>query len=111
MNLVKRLTIIIISCTLTLTSLSAKGIHDILFTRMDSTLGLGDNRVYHILQTRNGNIAVTTHNNICIYNGLSFTNISTDTAFSVRLDNYTGAYHTYTDRHDRLWIKDTHRVK
>ncbi|MBQ7156732.1 MAG: helix-turn-helix transcriptional regulator [Bacteroidaceae bacterium] len=82
-----------------------------MFERVDSTLGLGDNRVYHILQITDGRIAVTTHKNICVYDGLSFQNIDLDKAPSKTLQHYQGACHSYNDSKNRLWIKDYKRVK
>ncbi|MCR5312852.1 MAG: AraC family transcriptional regulator [Bacteroidaceae bacterium] len=111
MNVFLKYIITLIALFLSIAAKASSKIEQMVFERVDSTLGLGDNRVYHILQTRNGNMAITTHNNICLYNGQSFFNVSLKNIPSSKLRNYKGAYHSYTDNHNKLWIKDYQQVK
>lgn len=86
-------------------------VSQMMFERLDKTRGLGDNRVYHILQLPDGRMAVTTHDKLCIYNGVHFKDIRLDASKGMTLSGYHGAYHVYADSHQRLWIKDYQRVK
>lgn len=82
-----------------------------MFDRIDTSKGLGDDRVYHVLQLKDGRMAITTHDVISVYDALNFHNIDIARNKGMYLAAYDGAYHCYNGKHNRLWIKDNHRVK
>ncbi len=86
-------------------------IQQMMFDRIDTSKGLGDDRVYHVLQLRDGRMAITTHDVISVYDALNFHNIDVTSDKGMALSAYDGAYHCYNGMHNRLWIKDNHCVK
>ena len=90
---------------------SVAQIRQMIFNRIDTYNGLGDDRVYHILQIRDGRMAITTHNAVSVYDAVTFRNIPLDASKGMRLDAYNGAYHCYVGKNHLLWIKDNHRLK
>lgn len=80
------------------------------FTQIDASDGLSDNQVQHILQLRDGRMAITTKGNINLYDGMQFRYIHRNDSDVYRLDDYYGAYHVYVDENDLLWVKDWNSV-
>lgn len=80
------------------------------FSRFTAADGLCDNKVQHILQLPDGRMIFTTLGNMNIYDGTRFTHIHRNIRNVFGLPHYSGAYHVYADRHDRVWIKDYQRV-
>lgn len=80
------------------------------FVPIDTSKGLSDNFVLHIIQLHNGRIAATTPSSIDLWDGHSFMHIAKDTASAIPLTGYKGAYHVYTDNENRLWVKDNQRL-
>ncbi len=106
----KRITITM--CVLWLVVCGAMAqIDKLVFTRMDASDGLNDNRVQHIIQLPDGRMAVTTRGNINIYDGAQFRYIHAVEGDIQKLERYNGAYHVYVDDDERLWMKDWRRVQ
>lgn len=80
------------------------------FVPIDTSKGLSDNFVLHIIQLHDGRIAATTPSSIDLWDGHSFMHIAKDTASAIPLTGYKGAYHVYTDNENRLWVKDNQRL-
>lgn len=80
------------------------------FVPIDTSKGLSDNFVLHIIQLHDGRIAATTPSSIDLWDGHSFMHIAKDTATAIPLTGYKGAYHVYTDKENRLWVKDNQRL-
>lgn len=91
--------------------LSADAWQKLEFSSIDASMGLSDNQVQHIMQLRDGRMAVTTRGNINIYDGGSFKYIHTPNRAIHNLRGYNGAYHVYEDRSERLWVKDFHTLR
>ncbi len=90
-------------------SLTAQ-IDRLVFTRMDASDGLNDNKVQHLMQLPDGRMAVTTRGNINIYDGAKFRYIHSVDGCEYNLSGYYGAYHVYVDESERLWMKNWLRV-
>lgn len=82
-----------------------------IFTRIDAGDGLSDNQVYHILQLKDGRIAITTNGNINIYDGASFTYVHYEPSTEQPLPGYHGAYHVYSGINHLVWIKSFRTVR
>ena len=80
------------------------------FTRLGVMNGLSDNQVQHILQLPDGRMAITTNGNINLFDGMHFSYIHRNDSDVCSLPLYTGAYHVYVGKDDRLWVKDWKRV-
>lgn len=76
------------------------------FTPIDTSDGLSHNFVLHILRLNDGRIAATTPHTIDLWDGQRCQSIRKDRHSSLPLTGYRGAYHAYTDKHGRLWVKD-----
>ncbi|MCD8237019.1 MAG: helix-turn-helix domain-containing protein [Prevotellaceae bacterium] len=81
------------------------------FTRKSTAHGLSDNQVQHILQLRDGRMAVTTKGNVNLFDGSSFKYIHYAGNCEYALTDYKGAYHVYEDSCRRLWMKDYGRLR
>ena len=81
-----------------------------MFSSLTTSDGLSDNKVFHILQLHDGRIAATTHNYIDVWDGKTFTHIKKAHPAATPLTGYAGAYHAYTDKENRLWLKDFHKL-
>ena len=77
-----------------------------MFTSIDTSDGLSDNCVLHILQLHDGRMAATTPHSIDLWDGHTCQSIEKDSLSSHPLTGYRGAYHAYADRQNRLWVKD-----
>ena len=80
------------------------------FSSISQQDGLSDNFVLHIIQLHDGRIAATTPSSIDLWDGTSFQHIAKSTSTAQPLTGYKGAYHVYTDKADRLWVKDNQRL-
>lgn len=76
------------------------------FSSIDTSDGLSDNFVLHILQLHDGRIAATTLHHIDLWDGHTFQSIQKEKESSQLLKGYRGAYHVYADKDNRLWVKD-----
>lgn len=105
-NGVKRvfLHIIVLLCAIT------SGAQQYVFSTLDTSDGLSDNFVFHVIQLHDGRIAVTTRNSIDLWDGKHFQRIQKDTLSALPLTGYQGAYHVYADKNNRLWVKDYQRL-
>ena len=80
------------------------------FSSISQQDGLSDNFVLHVIQLHDGRIAATTPSSIDLWDGTSFQHIAKSTSTAQPLTGYKGAYHVYTDKADRLWVKDNQRL-
>lgn len=80
------------------------------FSPLDTSDGLSDNFVFHVMQLHDGRIVVTTQNSIDLWNGKNFQHIRKDSLSSTPLPGYQGAYHVYADKKNHLWVKDYQRL-
>ena len=80
------------------------------FSPLDTSDGLSDNFVFHVMQLHDGRIVVTTQNSIDLWNGKNFQHIRKDSLSSTPLPGYQGAYHVYADKNNSLWVKDYQRL-
>ena len=80
------------------------------FSPLDTSDGLSDNFVFHVMQLHDGRIVVTTQNSIDLWNGKNFQHIRKDSLSSTPLPGYQGAYHVYADKNNCLWVKDYQRL-
>lgn len=80
------------------------------FSPLDTSDGLSDNFVFHVMQLHDGRIVVTTQNSIDLWNGKNFQHIRKDSLSSTPLPGYQGAYHVYADKNNHLWVKDYQRL-
>ena len=86
------------------------GAQQYVFSTLDTSNGLSDNFVFHVMQLQDGRIVVTTSNSIDLWNGKDFQHIRKDSLSSTPLPGYQGAYHVYADKHNCLWVKDYQRL-
>ena len=80
------------------------------FSPLDTSDGLSDNFVFHVMQLHDGRIVITTQNSIDLWNGKNFQHIRKDSLSSIPLPGYQGAYHVYADKNNSLWVKDYQRL-
>lgn len=83
---------------------------DFVFTQINSTEGLSDNQIRHILQLTDGRMVFTTNGNVNIFNGAHFTYIHRPDTAVYQLNNYDGHYRIYKDGDSLLWIKDRFKL-
>ncbi len=76
------------------------------FTSINTNDGLSDNFVLHVIQLHDGRMAATTRNSIDLWDGTAFQHIRKERQTATPLTGYKGAYHVYTDKDNRLWVKD-----
>lgn len=86
-------------------------IRQMMFEKIDTYNGLGDDRVYHILQASDGRMVFTTHDVVSVYDAVSFRNVPHSKVQGIELSAYNGAYHCYVGRDNLLWIKDNHNLR
>lgn len=80
------------------------------YSPIDTTKGLSDNFVLHVLQLHDGKIAATTPDCINLWDGSSIHRIAKDEHGATPLMGYEGAYHVYSDKQNRLWVKNKHQL-
>lgn len=80
------------------------------FSFIDTSDGLSDNCILHILQLHDGRIVATTPHCIDLWDGSNCQSIPKDNLTSIPLKGYQGAYHVYSDRENRLWVKDYQKL-
>ena len=84
--------------------------NDYVFTPIDASDGLSDNRVRFILQLADGRMVFTTIGNINIYDGSRFKYIHRRQEHIYTLNQYDGFYRVYQQGDSLLWIKDMHKL-
>ena len=104
----RRAILMLIALLMVVADVSAQSLYR--FTMIDASKGLSDNNVRHILQLRDGRMAMTTLGNINIFNGATFQYVHSSEGGVYPLAVYHGAYHVYEDMSHKLWLKDTQRV-
>lgn len=87
-------------------TLTATDVCHMVYTRLNTSDGLSDNQVQHILQLPDGRMIFTTRGNINLYDGKQFRYIHQQENTVYTLKNYYGAYHVYVGPNDLLWVKD-----
>lgn len=80
------------------------------FSSIDTSDGLSNNCILHILQLHDGRIVATTPQSIDLWDGKACQSIQKDSTTSVPLRGYRGAYHVYADKENRLWVKDYQKL-
>lgn len=80
------------------------------FTTFNAANGLADNSAQTIYCMADGRLVVTTMGQINFFDGHKFTYVDPVEENSYPLADYAGNYHLYLDRHQRLWLKNTHTV-
>ncbi len=80
------------------------------FSSIDTSNGLSNNCILHILQLHDGRIVATTPRSIDLWDGKTCQSIQKDSTTSVPLRGYRGAYHVYADKENRLWVKDYQKL-
>lgn len=86
-------------------------IRQMMFEKIDTYNGLGDDRIYHILQANDGRMIFTTHDVMSVYDAHSFHNVPHTKGYGMPLKVYNGAYHCYVGAGNLLWIKDNHSLR
>lgn len=81
-----------------------------IFSCINATDGLCDNKVLQMLQLPDGRMAITTAGNVNIYDGYRFSYIHKKDNFYFPLPAYLGYYHLYVDKTGRLWVKDWQKL-
>ncbi|WP_195532277.1 two-component regulator propeller domain-containing protein [Bacteroides finegoldii] len=98
-----------ILCLSRVLSLSAMNSH-LLFTPIDTSQGLSDNRIRYIFQLPDGRMVFTTSGSINLYDGSQFSSLhyTSDDVYPLKL--YQGFYHLYLSDDSLLWVKDHQRL-
>lgn len=80
------------------------------FSPINTSNGLSDNQIRHILQLQDGRMVFTTSGNVNIYDGFRFQYIHRSDEHIAWLSKYDGHYRIYQSRDSLLWIKDHHKL-
>jgi AraC-like DNA-binding protein/ligand-binding sensor domain-containing protein len=102
----KLLSLVVVVCVSCCLGVMAQPI----YTHLDASDGLSDNRVTSMVELPDGRMLVTTEGCLNIYDGNKFRHFHSVNQPWVTLKKYHGHYHLYTDSERRLWIKDWQRV-
>lgn len=84
--------------------------NDFLFTSIDASQGLSDNRIRYILQLPDGRMVFTTSRDVNLYDGARFTSLQRPSQEAYTLKRYKGFCHVYLSGDSLLWIKDYRQV-
>jgi signal transduction histidine kinase/AraC-like DNA-binding protein len=76
------------------------------FSPINTSNGLSDNRVRAITQLKDGRMVFATEGLINIYNGTEFSYLHADDNKAYDLPNYNGFHRFYMDDENRLWLKN-----
>lgn len=80
------------------------------FSPINSTNGLSDNRVRLICQLPDGRMVIVTEGLVNIYDGASFHYMHYNEQKAYFLKNYTGYHHAYVDNENHLWLKNQQKL-
>ena len=80
------------------------------FSPINTSNGLSDNRVYKIFQLPDGRMVFITEGLVNIYNGTGFTYMHYDEQKAYSLSNYSGFFRPYIDNDSHLWIKNHRKL-
>jgi signal transduction histidine kinase/DNA-binding response OmpR family regulator/ligand-binding sensor domain-containing protein len=80
------------------------------FSPINTTHGLSDNRVQNICQLPDGRMVFVTEGLINLYDGSRFTYMHFNEQQAYALSNYFGTEHTYIDRNNNLWLKNHQKL-
>ena len=80
------------------------------FSPINSSNGLSDNRVRSICQLPDDRMIIVTEGLINIYDGANFRYIHYDDRKAYPLKDYSGWHRVYIDNDQRLWVKNQHRL-
>ena len=83
---------------------------NLVFSPINSTNGLSDNRVRTICQLPDGRMVIVTEGLVNIYDGSSFHYIHYNEQKAYSLKEYAGYHHAYVDNENHLWIKNQHKL-
>ncbi len=76
------------------------------FSRLTTADGLRDDAILHILPLADGRMVVTSDSCVTLCDGVTYRSYAVTPHEVYRIANYRGAYHTYVDSDDRLWVKE-----
>lgn len=79
------------------------------FTPINVSHGLSDNRIRYILQLTDGRMMFVTHGNVNVYDGARFSYIHRSVEDIFELNKYDGYYRVYQGN-NLLWIKDQYKL-
>lgn len=77
-----------------------------IFSPVNTSNGLSDNRVRAIDQLKDGRMVFATEGAINIYNGSEFSYLHTDDNKTYEISNYSGFHKIYIDDENYLWLKN-----
>lgn len=80
------------------------------FSPINSSHGLSDNRVRNITQLSDGRMAIITEGLLNIYDGANFRYIHYDDRKAYFLKDYPAWHRVYIDKDNRLWLKVQHKL-
>jgi signal transduction histidine kinase/DNA-binding response OmpR family regulator/ligand-binding sensor domain-containing protein len=100
----------IIFLTLLFISCQTFGQEHYVFSPINSTNGLSENRVRSLCQLQDGRMVMITEGLINIYNGTSFSYMHYNEKQAYRIDNYSGLHHAYVDNENHLWLKNRYKL-
>jgi signal transduction histidine kinase/DNA-binding response OmpR family regulator/ligand-binding sensor domain-containing protein len=80
------------------------------FSPINSSDGLSDNRVRNITQLPDGRMAIITEGLVNIYDGANFRYIHYDDRKAYLLKDYSAWHRVYIDNEKRLWLKVQHKL-
>ncbi|MDD2437790.1 MAG: ATP-binding protein [Massilibacteroides sp.] len=80
------------------------------FSPINSSDGLSDNRVRNIVQLPDGRMAIITEGLVNIYDGVNFRYIHFDDRKTYFLEDYFAWHRVYIDNDKRLWLKVQHKL-
>lgn len=96
--------------TLLLISACAAAQENYVFSPINSSHGLSDNRVRNITQLPDGRMAVITEGLVNIYDGANFRYIHYDDRKAYFLKDYSAWHRVYIDNSKHLWLKVQHKL-
>ncbi|MDD2256676.1 MAG: ATP-binding protein [Bacteroidales bacterium] len=79
---------------------------EIVFTPINTSNGLSDNRVRAIAQLSDGRMVFSTEGLINIYDGTEFSYLHADDRKAYHVPNYNGFHRFYMDDENSLWLKN-----
>jgi signal transduction histidine kinase/DNA-binding response OmpR family regulator/ligand-binding sensor domain-containing protein len=82
----------------------------VVFSPINSTHGLSDNRVRTICQLADGRMVIITEGLVNLYDGAGFHTMRYDERQAYPLNQYAGYHRAYVDNENRLWIKNRYNL-
>ena len=81
------------------------------FSEINSQSGLSENKVRGMVQLNDGRLIFETTGLSNIYNGANFSYLHAYNSNHILLSDYAGYHRLYVDADERVWIKNSHRLK